>query len=179
MHRVITLVASAVVMGAAVLWLRHRLTWSARAGALWWIYLIGVVQITVGTPRRVSTAFCRSNADLDRWRLRPLGSLRDEWAVDPISAQTVAAVAQLGANVVLFVPLGLLVASAARRGPVATAAAVGLALSCAIEVAQRTGTFWLYPCPHRTADVDDLWCNALGATVGGLVAWARRRHRLL
>ncbi len=70
------------------------------------------------------------------------------------------------ANVLLFVPLG----AAARRGSRARDAVVallaGLALSAAIESAQR----WL----GRTPSLGDLVANTAGATLGALVARTRR-----
>ena len=72
-------------------------------------------------------------------------------------------------NVALLVPLGVFLRRWWRRGFWFTTAA-GLLMSLAFEVSQLTGTWWLYPCPYRTFDVDDLMANTLGAAIGWIVA---------
>ncbi|MCR3750542.1 VanZ family protein [Lentzea californiensis] len=69
-------------------------------------------------------------------------------------------------NVALFVPLGVVLRKAYRKGPLAVIA-ISLGLSLAIEVVQFTGNLGFYPCPYRIADVDDLISN----TFGGLLGW--------
>ena len=71
------------------------------------------------------------------------------------AAATDPAVAQLLLNVLLFVPLGFFIRVLGGRG-VATALAVGLALSGIIELTQFTGVWGLYPCAYRVFDVGDL-----------------------
>lgn len=86
-------------------------------------------------------------------------------------------------NVLLFLPLGVVVAGAlGGRAPVhrlAGALGSGLLLSTAVEVTQLL-------VPGRATDVDDVIFNAVGALVGaaGLLvaeravgAWSRRRAR--
>lgn len=72
-------------------------------------------------------------------------------------------------NLVVFVPVGLLVAWLAT-GPwwarVALAAAIGAAFSATIELAQLTA--------NRIADIDDVILNAAGAFVGGWLGVALR-----
>lgn len=72
-------------------------------------------------------------------------------------------------NVALFVPLGVVLRKAYGRGPLAVIA-IGLGVSLAVEVVQYTGNLGAYPCPYRTADVDDLISNTAGALVGWMVA---------
>ena len=76
---------------------------------------------------------------------------------------------QIALNVLLFVPLGYFVRVVLHRG-VLVATALGLGVSLLIEVTQRTGVWNLYDCAYRFFDVDDLWVNTLGATVGSLVS---------
>ena len=65
------------------------------------------------------------------------------------------------ANVLLFMPFG---AALAFRGlPLGRAAGYGLALSVAIEVSQ------LLVIPGRTASVDDVLLNTLGAALGHML----------
>ncbi|MCK9795996.1 VanZ family protein [Isoptericola sp. 4D.3] len=77
-------------------------------------------------------------------------------------------------NVLLFVPVGWLLALAVPRRRVLIAAVAGFGLSAAIEVTQSF--------LGRVVDVDDLILNGLGAVVGAclalLVRSARRPSRL-
>jgi len=104
-----------------------------------------------------------------------------QWLVGhgvPLSFELVEALA----NVVMFVPLGVLLTLLAATAPrglrapvrvVATSTLVGLVLSSGIELAQRT---WL---PSRYPTVQDVVMNTLGALVGALlvVALHARRER--
>ncbi|ANZ40254.1 hypothetical protein BBK82_33705 [Lentzea guizhouensis] len=72
-------------------------------------------------------------------------------------------------NLVLFVPLGIVLRKAYRRGPLAVIA-IGMGISLAVEVVQYTGNFGYYPCPYRISDVDDLISNTAGALVGWMLA---------
>ncbi len=128
--------------------------------------------------------------------LRPADDLDDELGVvRDVCAWLVAhgvplsfEVAEAVANVVMFVPLGvlltLLVGDATTRIPrpprrarvrvILLSAGVGLVLSSAIELGQRT---WL---PSRVPTVQDVVMNTLGALVGALAVVlldARRRAR--
>jgi len=74
-------------------------------------------------------------------------------------------------NVVLFVPVGALVAWLARRGRVLVGLAFGMLFSVAIELTQ----FGL----GRVADIDDVILNTTGALVGAVfaVVWASAVRR--
>lgn len=94
--------------------------------------------------------------------------------IDDIRQDGIAPVAQLFANMALFMPLGFI----ARRGfrwNLAATAAIGLAVSLAIECAQLTGLFGIYPYAYRTFETTDLITNTLGAVAGwaGAVALGR------
>lgn len=78
-------------------------------------------------------------------------------------------VLQIVANVVLFVPLGVLLRVRARRG-VVVAALAGFAISMAIELTQYTGIWGLYPCAYRYFDIGDLIANPTGAVAGSILA---------
>lgn len=75
------------------------------------------------------------------------------------------------ANVLLFVPLGALVAWIIGRGYWWVGAAAGLLTSCAIELAQ-----FLF-LPDRYPTVADVLANALGALLGALLALPIMPHR--
>ena len=77
---------------------------------------------------------------------------------------------QMGANVLLYLPLGVLLPLVWREARWWTAAGAGFALSLATELFQ--------PIIGRSFDVDDLLTNALGALAGyGLLAMVRRLAR--
>lgn len=97
------------------------------------------------------------------WQLNPLAFVGD------LAREGMGAVPQIVSNVLFFVPLGVIGARLARWGFGRTLA-VGLAVSLLIEVAQGTGLFGVYPYAYRTADVDDLLWNGLGAAAGWLLA---------
>jgi hypothetical protein len=73
-------------------------------------------------------------------------------------------------NTLVFVPLGILLAVLGWR--IVGVLGAALAVSLAIEVTQYL-TNW-----GRTADVNDLITNVLGAGIGWMLAWAIRRARL-
>lgn len=89
--------------------------------------------------------------------------------IDDIRADGIAAVAQLAANVALFVPLGFIAGRGLRLG-LPAAAALGFACSLLIECAQLTGLFGLYPYAYRTFETTDLATNTSGALAGWALA---------
>ncbi|RLK48976.1 VanZ family protein [Microbacterium telephonicum] len=103
-----------------------------------------------------------------------LSALTDWFAQWPASAWLTYPVLEFTANVVLFLPVGILwVLWRGGRGW-AWAAAIGLAVSTAIETTQGLLL------PDRFADVRDLVSNTLGALLGAavlavLLRRARRR----
>lgn len=82
---------------------------------------------------------------------------------------------EAGANFLLFVPLGILVALLLRPAWWWAAGLVGLVISAGIELAQ------LVFLSSRTPDEIDLFMNAAGAFAGAAVGWlihlVRRRRR--
>lgn len=110
-------------------------------------------------------------------QLRLFGSLRVIRVPDePAALLRDPAFLQVALNVLLFVPLGYFVRVVLHRG-VLVATALGLGVSLLIEATQRTGVWNLYDCAYRLFDVDDLWVNTLGATVGSLVSLLLVRRR--
>lgn len=94
--------------------------------------------------------------------------------VDDIAADGLPAVAQLVANVALFVPFGFIAGRGLRIGAPASAA-LGFLASFGIELAQLTGLFGVYPYAYRTFETTDLATNTLGALCGWLLARASLR----
>lgn len=94
--------------------------------------------------------------------------------IDDIAADGAPAVAQLAANVALFVPFGFIAGRGMRLGAPASAA-LGFLASLCIELAQLTGLFGVYPYAYRTFETTDLATNTLGALCGWLLARASLR----
>ena len=90
--------------------------------------------------------------------------------IDDIRKDGIAPIAQLVANVALFVPLGFIAGRGLRLG-LPAAAAIGFSCSLAIECAQLTGLFGIYPYAYRTFETTDLITN----TAGALAGWAASR----
>jgi glycopeptide antibiotics resistance protein len=72
-------------------------------------------------------------------------------------------------NVFLLVPLGVFLRRWFRWSFLTTVIA-GFALSLAFELTQVTGNWFIYSCPYRSFDVDDLIANTAGAALGWLIA---------
>lgn len=72
------------------------------------------------------------------------------------------------ANVVMFVPFGMLSAAWLTRERIWLAVVFGMAASCTIEAAQAMLL------PQRFATIDDVTANSLGAALGCLAVYAWR-----
>lgn len=147
--------------------------WPAVLALLTALYVCGVIAFVFFPLPQVAEDFCDGRALYDYWIVRPFTSIGD--AVRLLLADGPAALVsgtflQVFFNVLLFLPLGFLVAYRVRR-PLWVAAAAGLLGSLFIEVTQGTAAYGLYPCPYRTAEVDDLILNTCGAMVGWTVGW--------
>ncbi|WP_433273772.1 VanZ family protein [Pseudonocardia xinjiangensis] len=137
------------------------------------VYALGVVAYTLLPLPDVDPGFCTSRIAAAGAQLHPLQFLTDI-RTDQVRTGVRGllgnpAVQQVGFNVALFVPLGALLRHLGRRS-VVVATLVGFAISLFIELTQLTGNWFLYPCPYRLFDVDDLIANTAGALVGALVA---------
>ncbi|HSX69098.1 VanZ family protein [Nocardioides sp.] len=92
------------------------------------------------------------------WRVGD--SIRSEWH----NINRTLGMVQIFGNVLMFVPVGWLIAVLAPRFRVVVGAAAGLGVSAVVEVWQMlSGSF---------GDVDDLILNGAGALLGALVAWS-------
>ncbi|WP_327745776.1 VanZ family protein [Streptomyces europaeiscabiei] len=87
----------------------------------------------------------------------------------PMAMLNNPALTQVLLNVALFIPLGMFVRYMFGRS-VPVTAAIGLGVSLLIETTQLTGDWFIYPCPYRLFDVDDLIANGLGGLIGALAA---------
>ncbi|OUO34087.1 VanZ family protein [Olsenella sp. An290] len=102
------------------------------------------------------------------WQLDPLAFVGD------FAREGASTLPQIAFNVVLFMPLGFIAGRLLRWG-FWRSVVVGLLASLAIEVAQGTGLFGVYPYAYRTADVDDLIYNTSGTALGWACAAALAR----
>ena len=138
---------------------RHRPPYLV--GALYAVFLAAV-----GTwPRHVD-----SGLPLADWALTR--SLADLARLTP---EQVVATAEVAANAVLFVPLGMMVTWWWPRARIVAAAGVGLAVALTIEIAQQVAPI------DRTPSLVDVVVNVAGACLGFSVvraAASHPRHRL-
>ena len=102
------------------------------------------------------------------WQLDPLRP------IDDFAQRGMSSIPQIAFNVVFFMPLGFIAGRLLRWG-FWRSAALGLAVSLLVEITQGTGIYGIYPYAYRTADVDDLIYNTLGAALGWLAASALAR----
>ncbi|MBT1169800.1 VanZ family protein [Bifidobacterium sp. SO4] len=144
----------------------HRLRLlSAAADYLTVLYVLGLVAFTLYPMPDEPESFCEATAGQYAPQLDPLRFIED------VRYSGMTGVLQLVMNVVLFVPLGFVVARWLRWRWWAVLAS-GFVVSLLIETSQLTGFWGLYPCAYRQFDVDDLITNALGALVGCWLAVA-------
>lgn len=81
---------------------------------------------------------------------------------------------QFGWNILLFIPLGMFVRALASGG-LRTTVLAGFGVSLAVELTQLTGVWFVFPCPYRIFDVDDLLANTAGTLIGAFLAPLLRR----
>ena len=144
--------------------------WPAVVSSAIVLYGCALIAFTMFPLPRTSADYCAKHADRSYWQLTPLASLDDvaAYAQDHTLVQTVTSgvLLQVVMNVILFIPLGFLLAYRWRQS-LGRSVLVAFGLSLAIELTQGTGLWGLAECPYRLADVDDLLTN----TAGGLVGW--------
>ena len=137
------------------------------------LYACGLLAFTFFPLPEAGSDFCDDRTLYEYWRPVPFTSIGEAVSVvvaDPVGGLRSSVFLQVAFNVLLFVPLGFLLAYWARR-PLWVAAAAGFGGSLLIEVSQGTAIFGIYPCPYRVAEVDDILLNTSGAVVGWLVGW--------
>ncbi|MFG2071458.1 VanZ family protein [Nonomuraea maritima] len=137
------------------------------------VYGLALVAYTLLPVPRVDDVWCAEHPALSHPQLDPLRFLDDiarEQRTPGLAALPAnAAVQQVAFNVALFVPLGAYLRHYFRRGVVAVVL-TGAGVSLLIELTQVTGDWFVFPCPYRLFDVDDLLANGLGAAIGVLFA---------
>ena len=151
----------------------HALSWSREILLLTFVaYLAGLAAVTL-TPNS-SSSF---RAEAAEGELRPnLAALTCSTESLPSGSRERAfCVRNARGNVLLFFPLGVLVPLVWSRLRFWRGVLVAIAVSFAIELAQHLSSAWG---SYRSADVNDLILNVLGACLGlALVSLLRLRFR--
>jgi glycopeptide antibiotics resistance protein len=137
------------------------------------VYGFALVAYTLLPLPPVDAAWCAAHTRFAHAQLDPLAILADIRQHPGVLRNP--AVQQGAFNVVLFLPLGAYLRLYFQRRGVPTVIATGFLVSLLIECTQRTGNWFLFPCPYRLFDVDDLITNTLGAAIGVLGAPLLRR----
>lgn len=134
------------------------------------VYLSGLAAVTL-VPNHNSSSRAEATAGID---LHPdLASLTCASATLPSgSSERAFCVRNARGNVMLFFPLGILIPLVRRRLRFWSGMRIAFALSFSIELVQYLSRPW----SHRSADVNDLLLNVLGAGLGlALVCLLRLR----
>jgi glycopeptide antibiotics resistance protein len=136
------------------------------------VYGLALVAYTLFPVPQLDDAWCARHTAFTHPQLNPLQFLSDI-AKDRVApgwrgVLANSAVQQVVFNIALFVPLGAYLRH--RRLPAVGVVAAGFGVSLLIECTQLTGNWFLYPCPYRLFDVDDLLANTLGTAIGLMFA---------
>ncbi len=97
----------------------------------------------------------------DRLNLDPFATIERAFELGPRSLSFRLMIA----NIVAFVPLGILLPILFRRWTLAIVLVGAVGLSAAIEVGQLAVSTWL-GFAYRSTDIDDVILNSLGALIG-------------
>lgn len=103
-----------------------------------------------------------------------VGDILKNEAIDLTSIQTYPlllknrAFLQVLFNVFLFFPLGVYLRYFGVKWK--KVLLIGFGISLFFEVTQRTGLYFIYTCPYRLFDVDDLIMNTFGSLLGFVIA---------
>lgn len=153
--------------------------WPAVVSTAIVLYGCALIAFTMFPLPDTTSAYCAKHAGRSYWQLSPLASLDDvaAYASDHTLVQTLTSgvLLQVVMNVILFIPLGFLLAYRWRQSWW-RAVLAAFALSLAIELTQGTGLWGLVDCPYRLADVDDLITNTVGGLVGWVLGWWLGRY---
>ncbi|MGI5130336.1 VanZ family protein [Pseudonocardia sp. CA-107938] len=127
------------------------------AGAL--VYALALVAYVL-LPLPTTDTVCAAGP-----QLRPFAFLGDVAKYHVGNPLRNPAIQQVLFNVAPFVPLGAFLCYLGRRS-IVVATVAGFGVSLLVECTQLTGDWFLYPCPYRLFDVDDLIANTAGALLG-------------
>lgn len=150
------------------------------------VYGLAILTYTLLPLPQIDAAWCAQHEALTHPQLNPLqfvDDIRKERSAPGLHGFLAnPAVQQLVLNIALFVPLGAYLRHQFGRGVLASIA-IGFGVSVLVEFTQLTGNWFLFPCPYRIFDIDDVLTNTLGTGVGVLLApvlgLISGRHRTL
>jgi glycopeptide antibiotics resistance protein len=148
----------------------HRLSFQREILLLTFVvYLSGLVAATL-IPNHSSRFVAETAVGIE---LHPsLASLTCSSATLPRGSTARAfCVRNARGNALLFFPLGILLPLVWRRLRFWSGMQIAIAVSCSIELVQYLSRAW----GHRTADVNDVILNVLGASLGLALAFLLRR----
>lgn len=136
------------------------------------VYGLALVAYTLLPLPVIDEAWCADHRRLTTPQLDPARFLDDiadnQLGTGVHSVLANVAVQQVVFNVALFVPLGAFLRLYFRERGVPAVVLAGFVVSLLIELTQLTGNWFLFPCPYRLFDVDDLLANTLGTAIGVL-----------
>ena len=158
--------AVAIVLPAAFVSYRRRGRAGGWTGLVFYTFVFYALAAFLQTVIPLPTdraATCATSTYASHPNLRPF-----EFA-DDIARNGSAALWPVLLNVALLFPLGFYLRYLWRRG-LASSTVMALCVSLFFELTQLTGLWFVYPCPYRQFNVDDLLCNTVGAMLGWLVA---------
>jgi len=137
------------------------------------VYGFALVAYTLLPLPSLDPAWCAAHTRFTHAQLDPAAIVSDIRQYSGVLRNP--AVQQGVFNVVLFLPLGAYLRLYFRRRGVPTVVLTGFLVSLLIECTQLTGNWYLFSCPYRLFDVDDLITNTLGTALGILGAPLLRR----
>ncbi|GIG69480.1 VanZ family protein [Phytomonospora endophytica] len=163
---VFPVLAALIVLPAAFVSYRRRGRAGGWAGLVFYTFvfyaLAAFLQTVIPLPvDRAAT--CAAHTYASRPNLTPFNFVGD------ITRNGTAALWPTLLNVALLFPLGFYLRYLWRRG-LPSSLLVAFGTSLFFELTQLTGLWFVYPCPYRQFNVDDLMCNTAGAVLGWLVA---------
>ncbi|HEY1085241.1 MAG TPA: VanZ family protein [Candidatus Saccharimonadales bacterium] len=133
------------------------------------LFSLGLISFTLYPMPDNPAEFCKAYALSPQ--LIPFNFIAD------IQTEGQRAILQIVMNIIFFLPLGVF-ARILFRWKILPTILLSLGLSLAIETAQLTGIFGIYPCSYRLFDVDDLLFNTFGGIGGYVLAMAIPRREL-
>lgn len=150
----------------------HRVSLGRELLLLVFVAYVGVLGAATLSPSHSARYDADTSVGLD---LQP--SLRSLTCSTPNLARASTArgfcIRNAGGNVALFFPLGFLIPFVWPRLGFWRALEISISVSVGIELVQYFSHSWM----HRSADVNDVILNTVGATIGLVLAYALRAMR--
>ncbi|MBB1255655.1 VanZ family protein, partial [Streptomyces sp. OF3] len=132
-------------------------------------FLQTVMPLPVDTDGHCATSRYAESPQLDPFAFRGTIATAAEGDRSPANLLTLTPTWTTILNAVLLLPLGVYLRYRLRQGLIATVVLAFLT-SLFFEMTQFTGLWFVYECPYRQFNVDDLILNTAGAGAGWLLA---------